>query len=281
MFEIIQTPFAPVKTVRLASDEEFRPCATGLDMNNLQLRTRMEALEIQHAHSIDIDRQEAIATAANTDKTSSVQHALWEAIERISLAGWWALDRPFAGKIITDQVDQMLNEDGVHVPEGYIFNVGFVPSIDPALAVACSILTNKYIYPFAVLGGGCDEDKTKAAKSSVYESIQSWAATNWLDNNTSADKKAYWDTKELVRRAGCLQEMTFRAVGDKLDAHGIEMGSAALKSLRSETVKEQDVYITDIFTNVNQDAGPLTQLKMAELVATDSENISIFTPHNI
>ena len=55
----------------------------------------MEDLEVRHAHSLGIDKQEAIATAANTDKTSSVQHALWEAIERISLAGWWALDRAF------------------------------------------------------------------------------------------------------------------------------------------------------------------------------------------
>lgn len=83
MFEIIDTPFSPIKTVRLDDRGDFRPCSTGLDIDNLKVRTMMERIEADHAND-----QEIVASAAHADKEIALENAWQEAIERISLAAW-------------------------------------------------------------------------------------------------------------------------------------------------------------------------------------------------
>lgn len=269
MFEIIDTPFPPVKTVRLVNRGDFRPCSTGTNIDELNTRTLMEQVEIDH-----VNGQKIIASAAHADRESSIENAWQEAIERISLAAWWALRRPFITKFSDQAIDEILYENHIEKPEDFSIHVGFVESVHPDYYVACSVLSNDKLYPFVVLGGGCSkDDAASAAEKALYESIQSWTATTWIDSHQEVRQKVYWDTSELNDRILNLSNTTTDFAEKRVSSR-----DSCLDNLRAHVTVHNDIYITEI---IESRGTSHATLELARLAMKDSERISVFTPHNM
>jgi len=269
MFEIIDTPFPPVKTVRLVNRGDFRPCSTGTNIDELNTRTLMERVETGHTNDRKI-----IASAAHADRESSIENAWQEAIERISLAAWWALRRPFITKFSDQAIDEILYENHIEKPEDFSIRVGFVESVHPDYHVACSILSNDKSYPFVVLGGGCSkDDATSAAEKALYESIQSWTATTWIDSHHDVRQKVYWDTGELNDRILNLSSTTTEFTEKRMPSR-----DSCLDNLRVHVAVHDDIYVTEI---AESRGTSYATLELARLAMKDYEHISVFTPHNM
>ncbi len=270
MFEIIETPFMPLKTVKTVGSDSFRPCSTGVDIEDLKKRTMMEGLEVD-----SLECSGVIASAANNDRESSVANTINEAVERISLASWWALNRPFTSRLSNKYIKNIFLEDGIEENDNFSVNVGFVESIDSGLYVACSILENERSYPFIVLGGGCSKSISVAARKAIYESIQSWTATEWLRRNCSADDQVYWDTGELKRRLGELIKTPVRPlINDEP-----RQDSCSLKGVDLFTESIDDVYISRAVLSDGSFSHSTQQL--ARMAMRSNEQVSVFTQHNI
>ena len=268
MFEIIDTPFSPIKTVRLDDGGDFRPCSTGLDIDNLKVRTMMERIEADHAND-----QEIVASAAHTDKEIALENAWQEAIERISLAAWWALDRPFLAKFSDDTVEKIVCNHKIEIPESFSVRVGLVESVNPDYKIACSIISNESDYPFAVLGGGCSKNAMQAAEKAIYESMQSWTATNWIDSHQNTESKVYWDTRELMSRIADLSSLT-------VDESHVPTPHKAdcLSNLGARVTFYDGVYVAEIIES--HGISHVTS-ELARIAMRDDEHISVFTPHNL
>lgn len=268
MFEIIDTPFSPVKTVRLYNRGDFRPCSTGLDVDSLKIRTAMERIEIEHTGG-----REIISSAAHTDKEVALENAWQEAIERISLAAWWALNRSFQAKFSDDAIEEIMCNNKIEIPESFSLRVGLVESIDPNYRVACSIISNEKDYPFAVLGGGCSKDPTQAAEKAIYESMQSWTATSWIDSHQNTESKVYWDTRELTNRiadlSGLIVDESHTPTPYKADC---------LNNLDARVAFRDGVYVAEI---IESNGASHTTSELAKVAMRGDEQISVFTPHNL
>lgn len=81
----------------------------------------------------------------------------------------------------------------------------------------------------------------QAAEKAIYESMQSWTATNWIDSHQNTESKVYWDTRELMSRIADLSSLTVD------ESHGIS-------------------HVTS---------------ELARIAMRDDEHISVFTPHNL
>ena len=269
MFEIIDTPFPPVKTVRLGNRGDFRPCSTGTNIDELNTRTLMERAETDYTNDRKI-----IASAAHTDRESSIENAWQEAIERISLAAWWALRRPFISKFSDQAIDEILSENNIEKPDDFSIHVGFVESVHPDYHVACSILSNDKSYPFVVLGGGCSkDDAASAAEKALYESIQSWTATTWIDLHQDVGQKVYWDTSELNDRISNLSSTTTEFTEKRVSSR-----YSCLDNLRAHVAVHDNIYVTEIAESRGTSHATF---ELARLAMKDSERISAFTPHNM
>ncbi len=268
MFEIIDTPFPPVKTVRLDNRGDFRPCSTGLDIDNLKMRTIMEKKEIEYTNDRKI-----VASAAHIDKEIALENAWQEAIERISLAAWWALNRSFRTKFSDDAVKKIVCNHKIEIPESFSLRVGLVESVNPDYKVACSIISSERNYPFAVLGGGCSKNAMQAAEKAIYESMQSWTATNWIDSHQNTESKVYWDTKELIHRIAELSSLTVE------ESH-IQTPPKAdcLGDLGARVTFCDNVYVAEIIES--HGISHVTS-ELARVAMRDDEHISVFTHHNL
>ncbi len=220
------------------------------------------------------DERKIIASAAHTDRKSSIENAWQEAIERISLAAWWALDRPFISTVPGTFVDELLAKNHVKKPDGFSVHIGFVESIHPLYYVACGIMVNDKAHPYAVLGGGCSKDATLAADKALYESIQSWTATEWIDSNCDVSQKVYWDIGELEKRISGLFEVT-ADVPKKIVP---TTGNSYVDGLSARVSLREGIYVTEI---VEPRQISHTTRELAKLAMRENERISVFTPHNV
>ena len=268
MFEIIDTPFSPVKTVRLDNRGDFRPCSTGLDVDSLKMRTIMESVEAEH-----IKDQEIVASAAHTDKEIALENAWQEAIERISLAAWWALNRSFQANFSDDAIEKIVRNNKIEIPESFSVHVGLVESVNLDYKVACSIISNERDYPFAVLGGGCSKNAMQAAEKAIYESMQSWTATNWIDSYQNTESKVYWDTRELMNRITDLSSLA-------VDESHVSTSHKAdcLSDLSARVTLCDGVYVAEIIES--HGISHVTS-ELARIAMRDDEYISVHTPHNL
>ncbi len=271
MYEIIDTPFSSVKTVRLEDGEDFRPCATGVDVDELKVRTLMEDLEGRAG----IGGGLAIASAAHIDKQESVKNSREEAIERVSLAAWWALDRPFVDQVSNEQIALILRKNKIVIPGDYSVCVGYVESIDPGYHVACAIMTNSQQYPFAVLGGGCSASGERAAEKAIFESFQSWTASDWIRKNRKPEERVYWDTGELYRRSRQLLEFTNADMGT--DHHSFSSAKSVFDNLKVRSTFFDGTYITEV---IAPNAMHSSSVLLARLAMRHDERITVFTQHN-
>ena len=229
----------------------------------------MERTETDH-----VNGQKIIASAAHADRESSIENAWQEAIERISLAAWWALRRPFISKFSDQAINEMLYQNHIERPENFSIHVGFVESVHPDYYVACSILSNDESYPFAVLGGGCSkDDATSAAEKALYESIQSWTATTWIDSHQDVGQKVYWDAGELNERI-----LTLSNTATEFTEKRMHSRRSCLDSLRAHVAVHDNIYVTEIAESRRTSHATL---ELARLAMKDSERISVFTPHNM
>ncbi|MFZ2125977.1 MAG: hypothetical protein WAV04_00490 [Candidatus Microsaccharimonas sp.] len=189
----IKTPFPSLKTVKLAESDTFRPAATGDNEDQIRLKTLMEALEIQAS----VDRESGfVSSAAHVERDAAIENAEREANERISVAAWWAFDRPILGKASDADIAAM--HEKYDVPSDYHFAIGFVETVMRDGYAAVSILENAQTYPYIVLGASFHEDKGVAAEKAFVESTQSWAASVW--EKEQGQKLGLWDIAELRRR---------------------------------------------------------------------------------
>jgi ribosomal protein S12 methylthiotransferase accessory factor YcaO len=270
MYEIIDTPFEAVKTVRMDINSGFRPCSTGTKISDLVTRVAMERAEMDFV----IDKA-VFASAAHESKKLSIENAKCEAIERISLAAWWSCERSFVAKLSNELIKLMLMRNNLTIPENYSVNIGFVESACSGYYVACSILLNDNKYPYVVLGGGCSKDSGSAAEKAFYESVQSWAATEWIDTNSMPNKKVYWDTLELKKRIADLNMKTVELSDDQLFISG-----NIFDKLNSRVTAVSGIYITEIFeSSISMKSH--TTIQLARLAMKNEENISVYTPHNV
>lgn len=267
MFEIIKTPFSPVKTVRLNTRGDFRPCSTGVDIEELKVRTLMERAEEEYTNNRGV-----IASAAHADKDLAIENAYQEAIERISLAAWWKYRRPAIAKLSDERIGKLLEANNITKPANFSVDIGFVESVDPDYYVTYSIISNRQSYPFAVLGGGCSKDTTVAAKKALYESIQSWTATQWIDSHEGTKSKVYWDISELEYRSSLPVDIT-TALDEKITTK-----HKMLSALNVRAVLQGDLYIAEA-TEKNKEFH--TASEMAKLAMKDGEKNVVFTPYNL
>lgn len=202
-FTKIETPTRGISTLRVEtlSFEFFRPAATGLDHDLLHTKLEMEALEIAASKEQPLG---FVSCAAHYDKPQAVKNACIEAVERISLSSWWSRDLPFIGKLDGDQTEELLQEF-FEDDDNFSVEIGFVRPIIPKGVLAVSVLENSQEYPFIVLGSKYSETKHAAVEGAFFESIQSWAASQWLKENHSG-QAPMWDIGTLRSRKKTLSE---------------------------------------------------------------------------
>lgn len=169
----------------------FRPAATGLEYDDVKLRVSMELLEVSASK---VCQKGYISSAAHYDKNLAVINARNEAIERISLAAWWALRRPSLRRIRNNYLADFITNDC-----NFSAVVGLIPSeFSTGNTIVC-IIKNEYKYPYSVLGCAHDINVDKATNKAVFEAVQSWVGSNWYKRNSPKNIPA-WDLKELENR---------------------------------------------------------------------------------
>lgn len=196
-FRSIDHLFKNVTLVNTEDSDCFCPAAIDPDPVIARHKARMEGLESQ------IDAAEPlIATAAHVEKDIAIYNAQKEAIERLSLAPWWAFRRPVLSKL-GENLTKSLCE--YHLPEDDSFHadIGFVEPVCGTGFLAVSILQNHSEFPYAVLGGKYSDSYEEAAHGAFLESLQSWAATDWLRHN-NVEQMPYWDSVELFNRSASI-----------------------------------------------------------------------------
>lgn len=185
-----------------------------------------------------------------------------------------ALDRPFTSTVHSTFVDALLAKKHIKKPDGFSVHIGFVESIHPHYHVACAVILNDKEYPYAVLGGGCSNDAALAAEKALYESIQSWTATEWIDSNCDVSQKVYWDIGELEKRISGLSDVT----ADVQKKIVPTTDNSYVDGLSAQVSLQDGIYVTEI---VGSHQISHTTRELAKLAMRENERISVFTPHNI
>lgn len=268
MIEVIDSPFNTIRTVRFKDSPTFRPAATGQNLEELEIRARMEDYEVRYLAELGIV---ALGSAAHPDEKQSIINAKKEAVERVSLAAWWALRRGGVAKIDFGDLSKGFEKEQ-SLPPGFSVAIGFVESVEQGLWVAATILMNQHESPYAVLGGGCAEDPKQAAAKSFFESVQSWTGTQWTNQNLPAGQAAYWDIAELRLRAedvGVSDDLTDSCAANDAPSFFEEMVITNCASGKA--------HITAV------EAPGLRSLKssdLATLAMRAEERVAVFTEHN-
>jgi hypothetical protein len=203
MFHIIKTPATGIITLRFREEinNQFRPAATGFYNDKiLPVRVAMEKLEVDASAK---QRPGYIASAASNDRVRAIKNAKCEAVERFSLSAWWSLKRPVITKVSDDYIQKLLKI--YFNDKSFRLSIGYVESVCCTGYAAVSILESDNVFPFAVLGGAYDPNPYKASDRAFFESIQSWAASEWLQKNYP-DQVPYWDVIELHKRSTEIQD---------------------------------------------------------------------------
>jgi len=259
----ISTPLSSLKTVKLEGSETFRPAATGLDGDQIRLKTLMEALEI----SASIDRAPGfVSSAAHPERDAAIDNAKREAIERISVAAWWAFDRPIVGKAATIDIAALRKK--YTVLSSYEVEVGFVePVIDDGFA-AVSIIENRNEYPYIVLGASFDTDRQVATEKAFVESVQSWTASAWEKEQGQA--LDLWDIAELRRRKLYIEQ------SDEIN-NMPRSAAVDAPSIYLEVDQNPEAYVAWVYAD--QFVSGRTA-SLAQLAIKMNESFYTFTEHN-
>ena len=121
MYEIIQTPFPDIKTLRLSESDTFRPCSTGTDLEKMQLHTEMECYESRALTRLRGMGVVALSSAAHIERTKANENVISEAIERVSLASWWVYRRQPVHILTMSETKQLLESVGINDPRDFFF----------------------------------------------------------------------------------------------------------------------------------------------------------------
>ena len=262
MYEIIQTPFPDIKTLRLSESDTFRPCSTGTDLEKMQLHTEMECYESRALTRLRGMGLVALSSAAHIERTKANENVISEAIERVSLASWWVYRRQPVHILTMSETKQLLESVGINDPRDFSFSIGLAPSSSSEKKVAYSILSNTTSYPFAVLGGGCDSDEYIAAKKATIESVQSWVGSVWMDKHR---EPIYWDIHELLDRAISNDTSPYTTTNRLLDKLSIDCN------------KDELVYCAIATSSL---IASTRSLELAKLDRQPGEHPLVFTEHN-
>lgn len=171
----------------------FRPSATGNDIDLLHKKVRMEALEVSASEGKD---PSFIACAAHEVRDNAIQHAKFEAVERLSVASWWAFERPWLAPFdqeTTALFGSYINDGSMSVDGGYV---------EPACGLgflAVAILRDDTRYPIMVMGSNFAMDKFQAAEGAFFEAAQSWIGSTWIQDRYPGNAP-HWDTSQLRKR---------------------------------------------------------------------------------
>ncbi len=270
----IRTPVANVTTVRVkgSSAQQFQPASTGDDSDSLlRIKAGMEKLEMDASA---YQKPGFISSAAHTDKRKAVQNAQFEAIERLSLAAWWAFRRPVLARANDKFIQKLMSTYQVD-QQKLQFSVGYVESVCNAGYVAVSILENRSDFPFIVLGGGCSGNANNAAKKAFFESIQSWAASVWLREN-SPNSPPYWDIAELRRRADNISNSRSISLrdADRLKPHNL---AQFFSDKQTHVESHPEGYVVWVYLKE-----PLEgySYELAEKVKKQGEKVCVLTQYN-
>jgi hypothetical protein len=270
----LSTPAAGIISLQVrngGAETQFRPSATGEPSDLLRIRAQMEALEIEASAEV---QPGFVASAAHVDKEKAVAAAQFEAVERLSLAAWWALDRPILARA-DESVMQELGEAYFAGSPDFRFSIGYVEPVSGTGFAAVSILENTSEYPFIVLGGSYAGTPEEAARGAFFESVQSWTGTIWMRDN-APQQTPYWDVGELRKRTAALAGAPdISAIGaSRFDPQQMA-GFFNDKTTHVEAYPEGSVAWVYLDT-------PVTgySFELAELVRRPDETVSVFTQHN-
>jgi hypothetical protein len=270
-FQRIESLSSKTHLVKVDSPSLFRPAAIDDDIFLAYKKAAMERYE-----DILSGHKQIIATAAHEDKEIAIKNAREEAIERSSLAAWWAYRRSVVARFDGNLADYM-SDYYLDRRKEFQINIGFIKPVCNMGYVAVSILENHSDYPHAVMGGGFGIDPVSAARKALLESVQSWTGTQWLRQN-NPDEMPYWDFPELIKRAGDIRK------ADEIDVPGNShrpFGRQALISYFAGSdlyvAKLDSVYVAGIGRGA--DVSGLSY-KIAELDKQPGEEAVVFTQHN-
>jgi hypothetical protein len=263
----IDTPFSSLKTVKLLDSSSFRPAATGSDYNQTRLRADMERLEIYASSN---QRPGFISSAAHTDNQKAISNAYSEAIERVTSAAWWALNRPVMGKLSDIDFQNIINDAGK--PTGdFDISIGFIEPINHIGNVAVSIIRQNDVYPYATTGTAFSKNHTEAANKAFIESVQSWTASTWLKKYLKSEAPL-WDIPTLLDRI------------DQIDSSPVvnevctENEGLIDLQFEVETRDYAEGKVAWVYAKDRPVSG--TTASLASLAMRDGEKIQVFTEHN-
>ena len=193
--------------VRPYPTSSFRPVGTSLKYWHACLAAHLESLEIRTVEQWP-GRATIVGSAARFKAASAIDVALWEAIERHTLAVWWHLQRTATERVEHPWLDGFLS---LAFPE----RAGFTLSVlrlepSPGGEVAACIVCNSELAPYAVLGCGAGPNLQIAVKHAMKEAVQSWCGSEWC-RSVEPPHFLAWDVEELTRRqreAGSLPTLT-------------------------------------------------------------------------
>jgi hypothetical protein len=251
-------PFQKLRTVKLAESESFRPASTDEDLSMAYLKATMEDLEIQASRSV---ASGFIASAAHPNEQLAIKATEDEAIERISVAAWWALDRPFVSKLSPEKTTA-LKESLRPTINDLEVTIGNVSTPQTLGHVAVAILQSPSTYPFAVLGSAFRDTPDGAAQSALYESSQSWAASAWLHEQKMSP--LLWDVAELRKRAAS-------------DPVAPQQNTGSIP-LEIASDHYEDTFVAWAYHPNRPISG--TSASLAKLAMREGEALRVFTPYN-
>lgn len=267
----IPTPYQGIVTRKQVESATFRPAATGLPTDELNLRFQMEALEVEAS----VNQEPGyISTAAHITEMNAIRGALDEADERISAAAWWVYDRPLESRFDSLQVSVGLLEREAP-KEIQSVAIGFVDSFMKRGHVAVSILQGD-TYPFAVLGASIAGDRTESATKAFVESIQSWTASKWLRMHEPGSMPL-WDVAELNRRAALIKQGEYSS--GRRSSLNNNTQNRVVESLAVKTREYDGRYVAWVYAAGAPVSG--TSLSLASLARALNEQPQVFTNHNL
>lgn len=265
MSEII-SKYPPYITVRAELDSElFRPAATGLSVDNTFDRMEMELRETIH-----IPRDTSyLGCSASMSKESSIKGAYFEAIEKVSVAKWWAYQLPIIAR--EKKLDDSLASYNL---ESIEFEI---PSITGAGICIASIIKNN-TYPYFVLGSGFSINRKLSQEKARSEAINSLVGTEWYISN--GKQGPGWDFGELSKR---WQEVeSYYEINSHEDCQVnedeiIDKAKYFFKDSSLFTTQESSIYISWISSGQNQNS---RNFEIAKHYSDSDLQIKIFTEPN-
>jgi len=268
--EQINSPEIRLNTVREQGYSGcFRPSATGNDTELLHRKLSMEKLEIVASEAREND---FISCAAHESKSLSILNAKFEAIERLSVASWWALDRPWKRPIN----EATLNYFSSFIDDvNFSINGGYIESVCETGTTCIVIIKNENKYPLLVLGSSYGIDEAKVAENAFFEAAQSWIASDWLSVNHPYDAPN-WDSGHLRRRFNALEkfevsEITCESVFETLKMDGFFHDKKII------TEKFSAGYVTWVYLS---EPIPAYNYEVADLFRQTDEVIKVYTQCN-